>query len=84
MCSDLTDNIERLKRQLSRETDRRNILEQHTHKDNIKIIYFPDDSNTQTAHNTKRKVLDFIQNKLGLKSFTGDHISIEYRLGKFC
>ena len=31
-------DVERLERQLSRETELRNTIEQYTHKDNIKII----------------------------------------------
>ena len=46
-CNDLRDDVERLERQLSRETELRNTLEQYTRKDNIKIINFPNDSDSR-------------------------------------
>ena len=56
-CNDLRDDTERLERQLSGQTELRNTLEQYTSKDNIKIINFPNDSDTETADDTEKKVL---------------------------
>ena len=81
-CNDLRVDVERLERQLSRETELRNTIEQYTHKDNIKIITFPNDSDTETADDTGKKVLDFMQNTLGLRNFTAGYISVAYRVGK--
>ena len=41
---------------VERETELRNTLEQYTRKDNIKIINFPNDSDTETADDTEKKV----------------------------
>ena len=54
-CNDLRDDVERLERLLSRDTELRNTLEQYTRKDNIKIINFPNDSDTDTADDTEKK-----------------------------
>ena len=40
---------------MNRETELRNTLEQYTRKDNIKIINFPNDSDTDTADDTEKK-----------------------------
>ena len=56
-CNDLRDDTERLERQLSRETELKNTLEQYTRRHNIKIINFPNDSDTETADDTEKKVL---------------------------
>ena len=74
---------ERLERQLSRETELRNTLEQYTRKDNIKIINFPNDSDTETADSTEKKVLDFMQNTPGLRNFTAHYVSVAHRVGKY-
>ena len=82
-CNDLRDDVERLERQLSRETELRNTLEQYTRKDNIKIINFPNDSDTETADDTEKKVLDFMQNTPGLRNFTAHYVSVAHRVGKY-
>ena len=55
-CNDLRDDVERLERQLSWETELKNTLEQYTRKDNIKIISFPNDSDPETAVDTEKSV----------------------------
>ena len=40
---------------MSRETELRNTQEQYTRKDNIKIINFPNDSDTETADDNEKK-----------------------------
>ena len=58
-------------------------MEQYTRKDNIKIINFPNDSDTETADDTEKKVLDFMQNTLGLRNFTAPYVSVAHRVGKY-
>ena len=58
------------------------MLEHYTRKDNIKMINFSNDSDTETADDTE-KVLDFVQSTLGLRNFTADYISVAHRVGKY-
>ena len=68
---------------MSGETELRNTLEQYVRKDDIKITNFLNDSDTETADDTEKKVLVFMQNTPGLRNFTADHISVAHRLGKY-
>ena len=68
---------------MSGETELRNTLEQYSRKDDVKIINFLNDSDTETADDTEKKVLVFMQNTPGLRNFTADHISVAHGVGKY-
>ena len=82
-CADLETEISRLDKTTKSQVELRNNLEQYTRKDNFKIINLPKDHEKETSEETQTKVLELIQKKLGLTSFSAGHISVTHRVGKF-
>ena len=80
---DLETEISRLNKTVKAERELRNSLEQYTRKDNFKIINLPKDSDKETTDETETKVVELIQTKLGIASFSPEHISVAHRVGKF-
>lgn len=81
-CHDLEEKFSELKDHIYLQSLTINELEQYTRKNSIRIYGMPDTSEKESSLETRQKVMDMLNNKLGMKVTERD-FDMVHRLGRF-
>ena len=80
LIEDMQDDIKSLKKEIERERELRNDLEQYQRRDSVRFLGVPDEGK-ETPKQCEEKVLDIIHNVLGLDYIQHSDISVAHRVG---